>query len=48
MFQILDVYDYIYDADLLKKIDIQDILNMGLSREIIHVLLTDIKISRFR
>ena len=50
MFQILDVYDYIYDADLLKKIEIQDILNMGLSRKggRIHVLLTDIKISRFR
>lgn len=47
LFQTLDFYDYIYDAELLEKIDRKDIINMGLSHEVIRVLLTDISISRF-
>ncbi len=47
MFQTLDVYDYIYDADLLKKIDRNELLNIARSRELIRVLLTDIEIPHF-
>ena len=47
MFQTLDVYDHIYDVDLLKKIDKNGLLNIARSHEIIHILLTDIEISHF-
>ena len=47
MFQTLDDYDHIYDADLLKEIDRNYITKIALSRERIHVLLTDIAISHF-
>ena len=47
MFQTLDAYDHIYDVDLLKKIDKNELLNIARSHEIIHILLTDIEISHF-
>ena len=48
MFQTLDVYNYIYDVDLLKKIDKNELLNLARSHDIIHILLTDIEIHSFK
>lgn len=47
MFQTLDIYDHIYDVDLLKEIDRDDIINIDLSRRIVRVLLTDLAIPHF-
>ena len=47
MFQTLDTYNYIYDVDLLKKIDINELFNIARSHGIIHILLTDREISHF-
>jgi len=44
MFQTLNAYDYIYDVDVLKKIDISELFNIARSHKIIHLLLTDIEI----
>ena len=47
MFQTLDVYDHIYDAELLKKIDRNGLLNIVRSSQLIRLLLTDIEIPHF-
>jgi len=47
MFQTLDVYDHIYDAETLKKIDRDGLFNIASSHELIRILLTDIEIPHF-
>lgn len=48
VFQTLDIYDYVYDADLLKEIDVKEICDRCLSNKIIRVLVTDIAVPHFK
>ena len=48
MFQTLDGYDHIYDAEKIsKEVDIDYFTNIARSRNVIRVLLTDIAIPHF-